>query len=103
VFEGYLKTIRHKGDEDVRFDARILLVIDRTDGQIAFEFFEGLLDLGQLDVAQVAWMADSPSVHPGYRAESLPPAGGDTPHNNLQPFLILNFCIALQGVFPPRG
>jgi microcystin-dependent protein len=32
----------------------------------------------------------------------LPPAGGDQPHNNLQPYLTLNFCIALQGVYPPR-
>jgi microcystin-dependent protein len=31
------------------------------------------------------------------------PAGGDQPHNNMQPYLTLNFCIALQGVFPPRG
>ncbi|HKF22996.1 MAG TPA: tail fiber protein [Candidatus Angelobacter sp.] len=30
------------------------------------------------------------------------PAGGDQPHNNLQPYLTMNFCIALQGVFPPR-
>ena len=30
------------------------------------------------------------------------PAGGDLPHNNMQPYLTLNFCIALQGVFPPR-
>jgi len=30
------------------------------------------------------------------------PAGGDQPHNNLMPYLTLNFCIALQGVFPPR-
>jgi microcystin-dependent protein len=28
--------------------------------------------------------------------------GGSLPHNNLQPYLALNFCIALQGVFPPR-
>ena len=28
--------------------------------------------------------------------------GGGQPHNNLQPYLTLNFCIALQGVFPPR-
>ena len=34
---------------------------------------------------------------------SLPPAGGDQPHNNLQPYLTFYFCIALQGVFPPRG
>lgn len=36
-------------------------------------------------------------------AESLAPAGGDAPHNNMQPFLTFYFCIALQGVFPPRG
>lgn len=30
------------------------------------------------------------------------PAGGDMPHNNMMPYLTLYFCIALQGVFPPR-
>jgi microcystin-dependent protein len=35
-------------------------------------------------------------------ASTLAPAGGDLPHNNMQPYLTLNFCIALQGVFPPR-
>lgn len=33
---------------------------------------------------------------------ALAPAGGDAPHNNMQPYLTLSFCIALQGVFPPR-
>lgn len=33
----------------------------------------------------------------------LQPAGGSLPHNNLMPYLTLNFCIALQGVFPPRS
>jgi microcystin-dependent protein len=33
---------------------------------------------------------------------ALAPAGGDQPHNNMQPYLTLYFCIALQGVFPPR-
>jgi microcystin-dependent protein len=33
---------------------------------------------------------------------AIPTAGGDQPHNNMQPYLTLNFCIALQGVFPPR-
>lgn len=33
----------------------------------------------------------------------LAPAGGDQPHNNLQPYLTYYFNIALQGVFPPRG
>ena len=34
--------------------------------------------------------------------EALAPAGGDQPHNNLQPYLTFYFSIALQGVFPPR-
>ena len=34
--------------------------------------------------------------------EALTPAGGSLPHNNMQPYLTLNFNIALQGVFPPR-
>jgi microcystin-dependent protein len=29
--------------------------------------------------------------------------GAGLPHNNMQPYLALNFCIAMQGVFPPRG
>jgi microcystin-dependent protein len=33
---------------------------------------------------------------------SLNVTGGSLPHNNMQPYLTLNFCIALQGVFPPR-
>jgi len=34
--------------------------------------------------------------------QTLPPAGGGLPHNNMQPYLTLNFCIAMQGVFPQR-
>jgi microcystin-dependent protein len=37
-----------------------------------------------------------------HAAEALAPAGGDQPHNNLMPYLTFYFCIALQGVFPPR-
>jgi len=34
--------------------------------------------------------------------QALAPAGGDLPHNNMMPYLTMNFCIAMQGVFPPR-
>ncbi len=34
--------------------------------------------------------------------QALAPAGGDQPHNNMQPYLTFYFNIALQGVFPPR-
>jgi microcystin-dependent protein len=31
---------------------------------------------------------------------SIGNVGGSQPHLNIQPFLTLNFCIALQGIFP---
>lgn len=36
-------------------------------------------------------------------ATAIGPAGNGLPHNNMQPYLTLNFCIALQGVYPPRN
>jgi microcystin-dependent protein len=32
---------------------------------------------------------------------SLAPAGGNNPHDNMQPFLCINFIISLYGIFPP--
>ncbi|MGA7733093.1 MAG: tail fiber protein [Chloroflexia bacterium] len=34
---------------------------------------------------------------------SIGSVGGGQPHDNMQPFLVLNFCIALQGAFPSRN
>jgi len=34
---------------------------------------------------------------------SLSAAGGGQPHNNMQPYLVLNFIIALWGIFPSRN
>lgn len=34
---------------------------------------------------------------------SIAPSGGGSPHNNMMPYLTMSFCIALQGVFPPRS
>lgn len=30
-------------------------------------------------------------------------AGGGQPINNMQPYLAVNFCIALEGIYPPRS
>ena len=35
-------------------------------------------------------------------SQVISPSGGDFPHNNMMPYLTYYFCIALQGVFPPR-
>jgi microcystin-dependent protein len=34
--------------------------------------------------------------------KAIGPAGNSSPHNNMMPYLTLNFCIAMQGVYPPR-
>lgn len=36
-------------------------------------------------------------------ANSIATAGGSVAHNNMMPYLTMNFCIALQGVYPPRS
>ena len=46
---------------------------------------------------------------PGSNDVALPadanvtPQGGGAPHNNMQPFLVVNYMIALQGLYPPRS
>jgi microcystin-dependent protein len=34
---------------------------------------------------------------------SIEPTGGNQAHNNMQPYLVLNYIIALVGVFPSRN
>jgi microcystin-dependent protein len=43
----------------------------------------------------------NPNLAMDLRAVSI--AGGSLPHNNLPPYLVVTFIIAMQGVFPPRG
>lgn len=37
------------------------------------------------------------------KEDALPPAGGGQPHNNMMPYQTVLYCIALRGIFPPRG
>jgi microcystin-dependent protein len=34
--------------------------------------------------------------------QALGLTGGSQPHNNMQPYLVVTFIIAMQGIFPPR-
>ncbi|MCX7034730.1 MAG: tail fiber protein [Arenimonas sp.] len=34
---------------------------------------------------------------------TIAPTGGNQPHPNLQPYSVLNFCVALSGIFPSRN
>ena len=44
----------------------------------------------------------SPGTQTNLAFQALTPAGSSLPHNNLMPYVTLNFCIALQGAFPAR-
>jgi microcystin-dependent protein len=50
----------------------------------------------------LAYVASSPTGA-ALDPRTLAASGGGQPHNNLMPYLTLNFCIALQGVFPARS
>ena len=39
----------------------------------------------------------------GLRSGTIGSSGGSQAHDNMQPYLVLNFCIALQGLFPSRN
>lgn len=46
---------------------------------------------------------DFPTTSPSMmNANALESAGGSLPHQNMQPFQVLNYCIASQGIYPPR-
>ena len=47
--------------------------------------------------------APAPSSGTTMAATALAGVGGSQPHNNMPPFLTLNFIIALQGIFPARS
>lgn len=36
-------------------------------------------------------------------AGAISNTGGNQPHPNMQPYLVANFCIAMQGIFPSHG
>lgn len=48
-------------------------------------------------------MYKAPPASVPMRGDALAPEGNGGPHNNLQPFLVLAYIIALTGVYPMRG
>ena len=53
--------------------------------------------------AKAAFAAAGSDTSVGMAQQALAPAGGNQPHENMPPFLTLNYCIALSGIFPDRG
>ena len=53
--------------------------------------------------AAIGAMYSPPSNMVNMASQSIANVGGGQAHNNMQPYLALNFCIALQGLFPSRN
>jgi microcystin-dependent protein len=53
--------------------------------------------------AALALYAPATGAQVAMNAQSVTPTGGSQPHTNLQPYTVINFCIALQGIFPSRN
>ena len=72
-------------------------------------FFNGLSDNGDTPIAAADLLASANNLYgPAQSLTTLLPAtitnvGGSQPHENRQPYLTLNFCIALQGIFPSQN
>jgi microcystin-dependent protein len=68
---------------------------------------------GGIDLSTTPMVPASPSPKPKMYADptvlaamspqAIAPVGGSQPHNNMAPFLALNFIIALEGIFPSQN
>jgi microcystin-dependent protein len=45
----------------------------------------------------------TPTVNTSMNPACVVPVGGSQPHENMSPYLVLNFVIALQGIFPSQN
>jgi len=58
--------------------------------------------LGAVDNTTFGTAYAGPSNLAAFSPQAVTNTGGSQAHNNLQPYLTLNFCIALQGIFPSQ-
>ena len=85
-----------------------------SEGPVHTHFLQGSIDDAQFQSPQpdrelatsspgFAYQSNNTQNLVNMNFQELSVTGGSQPHNNMSPGLVLNFCIALQGVFPPRG
>lgn len=50
-----------------------------------------------------AWCKSPSSVTAQFSPKAISMTGGNIPHDNMQPYLVINFCICFNGYYPTRG
>lgn len=72
----------------------------------------GVTEPGDVASPAGAFLAGTGGLDPEYRAsgttvgmapQSIGVAGGSQPHNNMQPYLGLNYIICMEGIYPSRN
>ena len=53
------------------------------------------------NTGKVQWCTSPPNA--AMNPQAVTNVGGNQPHTNMQPYNVLNFCIALQGIFPSQN
>jgi len=95
-------TLGQKGGEEAH-------TISMSEMPAHFHFVNGTTTVGSLNNGNqnVLGVSQAPVYNGPLNFTTLDPtsitnAGGSQPHNNLQPYLVLNVVIALQGIFPSQ-
>jgi microcystin-dependent protein len=55
------------------------------------------------DSAYDAVYVSSPTLNATLAGGAIGQAGGSQPHENMQPYQVISFCIALQGIYPSQS
>jgi microcystin-dependent protein len=58
--------------------------------------------VGNLPAPATGGSAYGPTVAGAMSPSMVQPAGQSMPHTNMQPYLVANWCIAIEGIFPSR-
>ena len=59
--------------------------------------------LSETQPGGVWWNTGSPALDSQFSPQVLSIVGGSQPHENMQPYLVLNFCMCMFGIFPTRN
>jgi microcystin-dependent protein len=56
-----------------------------------------------LAASEIPTYAQTPAIHASIETANTTPADIKLPHSNMQPYITVNYCIAIYGIYPSRA